>query len=553
MTVKDTAGNDAEVTLTFPAVAKGDQTLTNFGYSPASVLYGDATPTFNAPDGAENPLSYTAEPATVCEVGSSSGALTLIAVGTCEITATAAASDDYNEGTATTTVTVLPKGTLALNLDTIAGDDTVNIAEKAAGFSITGDTGTEEDASVTVTVGTEELTASSTAMGTWSVAVPANATYITGTSVTVTVSASKTGFTAASDVTRTLVVDLTAPTAPSYTTPTSLKVGEAMTDISPSGGSGIDEYAAAGLPLGARHRRDDRHHQWHAGDGGHEHRERHGDRQGHRRQRRRGDAHLPRRRKGRPDPDGLRLHPCHGDLRRPRPNPGRPRRGGERPVVHGRAPEGMLGRLVERGVDPHRGGNVRDHRDGRGERRLPRGHRHHHGHRAAQGDACPQPRHHRRGRHRQHRGEGGGVRHHRRYRHRGGGRRSRVTIGTQTTLTASSTAMGTWSVAVPANAAYITGTSVTVTVSASKTGFTAPSGVTRTLAVDLTAPTAPSYTTPTSLKVGEAIADISPSGGSGIDEYAADGAPARGSKSTRRPASSVARRTRRPRAPRASR
>ena len=83
----------------------------------------------------------------------------------------------------------------------------------------------------------------------------------------------------------------------------------------------------------------------------------------------------------------------------------------------------------------------------------------------------------------------------------------------------------TWSVNVPADAAYIAGSSVQVTVSASKTGFTAPGNQVRTLAVDLVAPTAPTYTAPTALKVGEAIADTTASGGSGIAGYEAAGLP----------------------------
>ena len=89
-------------------------------------------------------------------------------------------------------------GALALNLDAIAGDDTVNIAEKGRRFTISGDTGSEAGVSVSVTIGTESpLTATSDAGGAWSVAVPADAAYLTGTSVAVTVSASKTGYTPA--------------------------------------------------------------------------------------------------------------------------------------------------------------------------------------------------------------------------------------------------------------------------------------------------------------------------------------------------------------------
>ena len=68
--------------------------------------------------------------------------------------------------------TGLPPG---LGIDAIAGDNTVNIAEKAAGFSIGGATGTESGVSVTVTVGSTTLAAATSATGgAWSVAVPAN-------------------------------------------------------------------------------------------------------------------------------------------------------------------------------------------------------------------------------------------------------------------------------------------------------------------------------------------------------------------------------------------
>ena len=66
----------------------------------------------------------------------------------------------------------------------------------------------------------------------------------------VTVNASKTGYGAPAAVTRTLTVDLSGPTAPTYSAPSSLKVGEAISVIDPSGGVGIDEYSATGLPSG---------------------------------------------------------------------------------------------------------------------------------------------------------------------------------------------------------------------------------------------------------------------------------------------------------------
>ena len=152
-----------------------------------------------APGGVRTTLAYSATPsATVCAVDVSTGALTLVEVGACVITATAVGTADYNEATAAFTVTVQAAGALALTLDAIAGDDTVNIAEKAAGFAISGATGSEGGVGVTVTVGGTELTATSDSGGAWSVDVPANgASYLTGTSVAVTVSASKTGYTAA--------------------------------------------------------------------------------------------------------------------------------------------------------------------------------------------------------------------------------------------------------------------------------------------------------------------------------------------------------------------
>ena len=133
VTVTDTAGNTDTVDITFPAVAKGDQTLTGFAYSPASVTYGDTAPAVTAPGGVRTALSYSATPATVCTVDASTGALTLAGVGECAVTATAAGTADYNEATAAFTVTVAAAGALALTLDTIAGDDTVNIGREGGG------------------------------------------------------------------------------------------------------------------------------------------------------------------------------------------------------------------------------------------------------------------------------------------------------------------------------------------------------------------------------------------------------------------------------------
>ena len=254
VTVGDTAGNTATTTISFPAVAKGDQALTGFAYSASSVTFGSAAPTVTAPTGVLTTLGYSATPAGVCAVDPSTGAFTLVGAGDCEITATAAGSSDYNEATATFTVTVRPAGALVLNLGVIAGDNTISIAEKAAGFTIGGDTGTE--------IGVE-VTRARSAPGRsprprritpepprWSVSVPVDATYITGTSLAVTVNASKTGYSEPAAITRTLTVDLTAPTAPGYTAPVALKVGVAITPMNPSGGVGIDGYGATGLPSG---------------------------------------------------------------------------------------------------------------------------------------------------------------------------------------------------------------------------------------------------------------------------------------------------------------
>ena len=82
-------------------------------------------------------------------------------------------------------MSVSPAGTLALSVYPIAGDDTVNAEEKAAGFSVTGRTGFEPATSVTVTMGTVELTDVSGGEGIWSVTVPAAAPYLVDPSVSI--------------------------------------------------------------------------------------------------------------------------------------------------------------------------------------------------------------------------------------------------------------------------------------------------------------------------------------------------------------------------------
>ena len=121
VTGSDSAGNTDTVSITFPAVAKGDQTLSGFSYSPSSVAFGLAAPTLTAPGGAQGTLSYAATPATVCTVEAATGALTLTGVGSCTVTVTAAATANYNEASASYTVTVrentAPPGPLVEEVD----------------------------------------------------------------------------------------------------------------------------------------------------------------------------------------------------------------------------------------------------------------------------------------------------------------------------------------------------------------------------------------------------------------------------------------------------
>ena len=224
--------NEASVTFQL-TVAKADQTLEGFAYSASQVNFG-TTPTLTAPSGAKTTVTYSATPATVCSVDSSSGALTITDVGTCTITASALADANYNAAEDVTFVLLVqPAGTLVLNVDAVAGDDTINGSEHGNGFTISGGTGVGSGVTVAVTLGGTALTsATSDAEGAWSVAVGGDATYITETSVPLSVTASKTGF-ISETVTRTLTVDLTAPSV-SYTAPDSLKVGVAVASITPT-------------------------------------------------------------------------------------------------------------------------------------------------------------------------------------------------------------------------------------------------------------------------------------------------------------------------------
>ncbi len=130
--------------------------------------------------------------------------------------------------------------TLPLSVYSVAIDDTINAQEKTDGFSISGDMvgGLSSDpvafngVAVTVTIGTDSLSATSDSSGDWSVLVDGGADYITEPSVSLSVTATLTGY-VSSTVTRTLPVDLTAPTV-SYTAPESLKVSVVITSITPT-------------------------------------------------------------------------------------------------------------------------------------------------------------------------------------------------------------------------------------------------------------------------------------------------------------------------------
>ena len=115
-----------------------------------------------------------------------------------------------------------PGPPLSLSFDTVAGDDVVNIREKADGFSIAGTVVDDKsdamsNATVTVEIAGETLTATSGSDGTWSVDVPAAEEYVNEPSVTVTVNATKAPFLPAPEVEHTLTVDLTPPTLVSAT------------------------------------------------------------------------------------------------------------------------------------------------------------------------------------------------------------------------------------------------------------------------------------------------------------------------------------------------
>ncbi|WP_425155493.1 Ig-like domain-containing protein [Candidatus Palauibacter sp.] len=119
----DDAGNETETpaTITFPAVAKGDQTLEGFGYSPSRIAYGAPRPTLDTPPGARTPVTYSAVPDSVCTVVSSTGRLSIEGGGICTITASAEGDDNYSPAADTSFVQVARVSVSKSNLEVPEG------------------------------------------------------------------------------------------------------------------------------------------------------------------------------------------------------------------------------------------------------------------------------------------------------------------------------------------------------------------------------------------------------------------------------------------------
>ena len=261
VTIADGAGNTIDVAINFPAVLKGEQPLSGFKYTPATLTYGP-TPQVTAPAGATETLKYTTTTTSVCTVDEASGALTILDAGTCTITVTAPAGDNHKVAADTFSVTVNVVSKLALSVAKITGDDTINIVEKGAGFTIEGNTGTVDEVEVAVTIGSENPLKASSAkaqnagaddLATWSVSVSQNAAYLSAGTVVVAVSAAKAGYTAANPVNRNLSVDLAAPSVSYNTLPASLQVGVAILSMSPSSNDAdkaSHSYSGVSLPKG---------------------------------------------------------------------------------------------------------------------------------------------------------------------------------------------------------------------------------------------------------------------------------------------------------------
>ena len=182
-----------------------NQTLVGFGYNPDEVVLNAPTPpTVMPPSGAQTPLTYSSATSAVCTVDTDTGALMLLAVGDCIITVTASETPNFNEETVDFTVMVLPMVTL----DPVAGNDIVNIAERMAGFDISGMV--TAGAAVSVTLGGGSSRTATVTDTNWTLPISPNDAEITGASVAVLVTATANGNTGT--VERVIGVDLVAPT-----------------------------------------------------------------------------------------------------------------------------------------------------------------------------------------------------------------------------------------------------------------------------------------------------------------------------------------------------
>ena len=397
VTVKDTAGNAATVDIAFPMVAKGAQTLSGFQYSANAVTFGDTAPTVTVPSGARGALSYSATPLAVCTVDPSSGALTIVGAGDCEVTVTAAVTADYEVATAMFTVAVA-KG-----------------AQPLTGFRYSAASVTFGDTAPAVTApsgaqGALELLGHALAGGVHGRPRSSGALTIVG----------------AGDCEVTVTAAVTAD----------YEVATAMFTVAVAKGAQAD-----GVPL---------------------------------------QCGLGDVRRYRADGDGA-LRGADGATR---PRPRRCARyssntvafgGAERRVeLLGHAPGGVHGQPQQRRTHPGGGGRLRGHGHGGGHRQLRGSHGHVHRDGGAGGRAGAESERDRHRRHGEHRGAGRRVRDLGRHRI-GGGVTVTVRVGTEElTATSADADPAIWSVNVPGNAAYIVGSSVAVTVSAAKTGYTAP-------------------------------------------------------------------------------
>ncbi len=268
--IRDAAGNDAmNTTLTATrgfANQEIDATLPML--STATVTGTALTLTYNEALGASTPSTadYTVTvgtgPGTVNDVAISGMTVTLTLATA--VTGGQAVTLNYTPGANPVQDTVgndaarltnrgvtSTSGTVAVSLNPIAGDDIVNIAEQADGFTISGTMAA--GSTVTVTIGGSATTRDATETGTttWTLAIPGGDTEITDPSVVVVATAMLSDGTMGT-VTRPLTVDLMRPTA-TYAPPPTLTVGMAITLIEPGSPSmDIASYAVQGgtLPPG---------------------------------------------------------------------------------------------------------------------------------------------------------------------------------------------------------------------------------------------------------------------------------------------------------------